>query len=409
MNKETTALRRENRTLKTQASKYKLAVSAGIVFVIYVVLAIVFPIPTPNTTPASWTWPLLEPTGGALEFRMALGGALISFCAFGAIMEILKFKSMDQEVAGAMRQVFSDSVPLIEGFNNAKKRDFVENSLEALLGRKIGYSTYKYIEPMLKDGAGFREEFEYKVRVKNNPREDSTSEYLDWFPADRYRWIEETISYKLLKPTKSNEDDYDRGPFEVLFLFDKTSLEKLNPDQSIFARFLVELDEADLNKLFQLEESEIKKIIKEIIAPELYEQKDSGALVRLDYEPVLMPPEPDDDLHRCKPYFKLVMKDQLQGEEGTSKLRLEFTYPYRRSATHFIFTMPQPVYAPKLYFDYDKSDIDAVDYASYFSCDNPDMVHVTAPKRDEREYQVSVRDAWIFPTSGVTFVWQNPE
>jgi hypothetical protein len=103
------------------------------------------------------------------------------------------------------------------------------------------------------------------------------------------------------------------------------------------------------------------------------------------------------------------MTEPFIEQAGKSKLKLEFTDPYHPSATHFIFTRPQPIYSLKLLVYIEKSDIVAVDDASYLSCDKPEMIHADPPKPRDISYEVSATNSWVHPTSGVTFVWQNPD
>lgn len=115
---------------------------------------------------------------------------------------------------------------------------------------------------------------------------------------------------------------------------------------------------------------------------------------------------------KCKPYFEVKLKEPLEGLPGSSKLQIKFGYPYMRAATHFIFTLPQPVYSPTMIFDFNGADIEPrfVDYSSYLSCSEPRRIKVHEPggPQANNSYEVSVNDAWVYPTSGVTIVWQNP-
>jgi hypothetical protein len=332
--------------------KLKLALWALVIFVLYLCLTYFFPLPDSETQQPIRPWLFFEPKGGFLEARAALGGALISFSAFGAIMQLLRFKSMDREVASAMRDVFSESVTLIEGFNNVQKRNFVKNSLEALLGKGIGPSTYNYIKPMLDDGAGFRTKYEYKVWVMDTPNGTIPNKYSERFSAKDYRWIRENLSYKLLKPTKSiKTEDYSKGPFTILFLFDKTSLELTNPDQEVYARFLIELNENELDWLFKLPPEDAVEFFEQTFQPQLDEDPDAAPRMPVQFDTKLVKAL-DDESGRCRPHFKVTMKQPLEAKAGESKLNLRFIYPYRRSATHFIFTLPQPVYSPTLSFNF---------------------------------------------------------
>ncbi len=426
MSNEPVTDRREIRRLTDQISRFKLLVSAFVVLALYGLLTFYFPLPESANQGPPRAWPfLIEPKGGWLEIRTALGGAMISFAAFGVILEILRFKSMHQEVEEAMGQAFSNSVPLIAGLNNAKKRDFVRNSLEALLGKGIGESTYKYVEPMLEDGAGFRTNYEYNVFIMDDPRKSIPDYVVEQFPSDRYRWVVEDLSYKLLKPTRSKpsisekilkavKEDYDNGPFKILFLFDKTSLELLNPKEEFFGRFLIELDESELNWVLDLKPDEAETFFRDTFQPVLLERTDDGKEITLDFSVKRVGPL-EDIKNRCKPYFEVkthkapMSNGSLTSSDGASKLKLGFTYPYRKSATHFIFTLPQPVYAPFLSLDYSLSDIQNVDYGSYLSCADPKKAHVHPPEEHKKCYRVDVSKSWVFPRSGVTFVWQNLE
>ena len=411
--REIVQLREENDGWKDRWERIKLGFFGVVSLVLYALLVLFFPLLDPVTQVPPRAWLFGQPTAGALEFRMALGGALVSFGAFGVFLQALQFKSMDREVKSAMTKAFSNSASFIHNLNNLKKRDLVENALEALLGPKIGPSTYKYIEPMLKEEAGFRTDFEYSVWLASHG-DLADGSFNDWFSATTYRWIHEELSYKLMKPTRSGSEDYDRGPFTVYFLFDKPTLELTNPKQDVFARFLIELEEAELTKISELTEDEAKKFLIEIIQPKLCEERDEGETRRIAIDECVVRFERpiDSSNPKCMPFFSLVMKEPLEDLPGRSKLKLEFSYPYSRAATHFIFTLPQPVYSPTLSFDFKGAEVEPryVDYSSYLSCSDPGRIKVREPKvpQGEMSYEVSVKDAWVYPTSGVTFVWQNP-
>lgn len=411
--REIVQLREENDGWKDHWERIKLGFFGVVSLVLYALLVLFFPLLDPVTQVPPRAWLFGQPTAGALEFRMALGGALVSFGAFGVFLQALQFKSMDREVTSAMTKAFSNSASFIHNLNNLKKRDLVENALEALLGPKIGPSTYKYIEPMLEEEAGFRTDFKYRVWLMDHG-ELSDGAFADWFSREDYRWIHEDISYKLMKPTRTGGEVYDPGPFTVYFLFDKPTLELTNPKKDVFARFLIELGDAELLKLCDFSEDEAKTFLVEIIQPKLWEVPDEGEKRRIGLDECVVRFERpfDSNNSNCMPYFSVKMKEPLENLQGRSKLRLEFQYPYIRAATHFIFTLPQPVYSPTLSFDFTGAQVEPrfVNYSSYLSCSDPRRIQVEEPKISRRElsYEVSVKDAWVYPTSGVTFVWQNP-
>lgn len=244
--REIVRLREENDDWKDRWERIKLGVFGVVALVLYGLLVFLFPLPDPATQMPPRVWPLGEASGSPLEFRTALGGALVSFGAFGVFLQLLQFKSMNREVKIAMTKAFSNSASFIQNLNNAKKNDLVSNTLEALLGEQIGPPTYQYIKPMLQELAGFRTDFQYKVWLQN-VSDLQKGEYMAWFSPDTYRWIHEDLSYKLMTPA-SKDEEFDRGPFTIYFLFDKPTLERTNPKQDVFARFLIELEDAELTR-----------------------------------------------------------------------------------------------------------------------------------------------------------------
>lgn len=390
-------------------AKQKLIILLLIIAILYILMVIFFPLPGPGPHAAVQPWVLGHPTGVAIEIRSALGGAFITFFLFTGLMQVVNFKSVDRTMAEALERVFGASVPLIGNFSAPQKRTFVANTLEALLGDSIGRSTYDYIKPMLEEDAVFRTDFEYDVFIQDSPPEAVPGEIGGRFPRDRYRWMREKLSYKLMNPARPDRDRYAQGPFTVLFLFDKTSLELLNPDKAIFARFLIELEADELDWLLQQPEQEAVRAFRALVQPSFREKFDDAGKERELTITVVRESAVEDARGRTKPYFRVAMETALTAASGESALKISFNYPYRRAATHFIFTLPQPVFAPRLTFDYNRASIEDVDYSSYYSISDPSKSDPKAPEGGDLRFDFRVRDSWVFPTSGITMVWKNSD
>lgn len=388
--------------LKERLEKSKIGLWAAGAFIVYLGIWWLFPLPSQGADGAmvvSRAWPLGIPAEGlALEVRSALGGAFVSFFAFGAVLQVFQWSNLSSELEFAIRRVFTSNTPLVEGFSRPKKRDFVATSLQAMLGSEIGRATFQQLVPLLKDNSGFRKDFRYQITLGNEAPDLGGAAWADKFPLDRYRWVKEDLSYKLYYPAA---DSYSSGPFKVVFLFDRETLNVLNPRQDIFARFLIELDPEECAWLQSLSEAEALDFAHRALEPHFTEFPDYGDETALAIDFKFVPANGDVNKKRL-PHFEATMAP-LAAEEGTSKVRLRFTYPYSRSATHYTVSLPQPIESPDIYFFYGGAGVENVDYISYLSSD---------PKRvryhDQGSgYHIDVDQCWVYPTSGVTFVWKN--
>jgi len=387
--------------LREQVERWRIAAFGLIAALIYVAIALVFPVPASPDPEHAVDWPLLgRPSGTWLEVRSAFGAALISFAGFSAVLQIFQHTSLTREIEATVTRVLAGNTPILDKFSPAVKRDFVRSSLESALGPEVGAASFRHVSTMMDEGAVFRRGFEYRVWIRTGAPDALAGEAWQGLrdPA-RYCWVHEDLAYQRYLP---HADSFQRGPFEVAVTFDSDTLSSLFADQTLFARFLIQLEPEEMERYSRGER--LVDFVREVCALVASSDPDGARLATDALQCVFVPAQRNGGLG----YVRVRIPISLSADRA-ARLRLQLRYPYRRSARHFTFSMPQPVEAPSLEFNAagHMAQVAAIPYLGVA----PGALEVRCIDAGETpRYEVRVaHGVWVFPTSGITFVWADKD
>lgn len=389
----------QEHSLRERLERWRILGFGLIALVLYIIMSIVFPVPSPLEPGRAVDWPVAgKPSGTLLEVRTAIGAALISFFGFSAVLQLFQATSLTREIEATVTRVLAGNTLILDKFLRAVKRGFVRSSLESALGRAIGAASFAHVSTMMNESAVFRRRFEYRVWFKRAlPEPLAGTAWETMFDPGTYLWVNENLAYQRYRPL---DDSYERGPFEVAVTFDSATLSSLFSDQTLFARFLIQLEPRHMAQL--ADGGNLVDFVRKVCAFGVSTEPDDTVLKpdQLVCEYVQCPGGGGQGYVRVRIPVSLVADD-------AARLRLRVRYPYRRTARHFTFSMPQPVESPYLELNAAPcmTQIAAVPYLGVA----PGKFTLRCISDGEiPSYQLSVDEGvWVFPTSGVTFVWSE--
>lgn len=403
----------EGKVEKSQRFNYLLG--GGFFCLALVVLMFLFlPLPDHGADPATVPWiqslsnPRLSPEA-LLELRTVLGGGLITFFVFSLGLQVFNRSDETARQGRAMFYAIVDNEGIVDELSNDAKRTLVTNSLESILPKEIGTAVSEgVVLPLVDDDVPYRKQYIYRVEALEPAEYPTTKDetLADMFPVDRYRWMRERIQYQ---PYFPEENRVHSGEYTIVLAFNKTALNSLFNDHSIFFRAMVELDEPEISAIFEMDEDAIESFVRDAIQ---FRAKDGGKggeevqdgikVVKAAVPASTATGEPE------RPIIRITVPRSKQRALENRLIEVSMRFPYLRAARHFTFTLPQPCEKPEFEF-FPSSDMDRIEGIYYMSMIKEDRLKVDQDESDgrTRSVEVKVTSGWVFPTSGVTFTWSD--
>lgn len=402
--------------LEDQVEKKKsfnfLLISAVFCFFAFLAVVAYLPLPSPAQDPLTIPWIVtlnkMFSVAAIVEGRVALGGGLFTYLIFSIGLQLFDRRDRTNEQASALFRAMVDNDSLIEKLSNESKRSLVEQSLKTILPTKIGGALYDdVISPLVDNEVPYRRKYEYTVRCLSSG--DSPDEGAGTFPglfkSKKYRWIRETIQYQ---PYFPEEDRVYAGSYDVVLVFDKGALDTLFKDHSIFYRAMVELEDAELKILTSKGNAEIKKFLIEDLQFSAKDGGENGTEVQ-NSAAILWEKVPSKEPgHAPHPYLRITLPASRQENIDFKLPRISLRLPHSRNATHFTFTLPQPCETPIFEF-IPARDMERVSEIYYMSDVQEERLRLVPQYEGSRlvSSKIEVKSGWVFPTSGVTYTWDN--
>lgn len=387
--------------------------------VLFVGLAVFFPVPAPTdqNNPSDLPWWLDWVSTNSIservrsllyEFRLALGGALVTFFAFTFVFDRFMKSDARDELQLILTRLFTGNRQILKFLNARTREIFVQNALMASLGDLVGQAVFKNaVDPLIGENIRFQRHYKYDVTMleDNEFPTDSTCEVLKIFPETKYRWIIENIEYQSFDP---KTDEVFDGPFNVAIVFDKNLLPTVFGDEDIYFRCLVELDDEAKTELISGEgilkfsNDEIEYFVRSTLGFKAFERQASNELAFT----VSLKSGLKDVLGNNQPAI-IVKIEKLNSIQNENRPQIYFRYPHFRSATHFTMTLPQPCENPRFCFT-GSNDVHDVNPIYYITSRESGGLSRDPTPFGQKPERVSVSaTGWVFPTSGITFTWKN--
>ena len=393
----------EERELAKTSRKATLIWCAS--FVTYFIIAIIFPLIDP-TAPAGNQAPQWLPAAKAAmwyEIRITVGNGLITIFTVTILYDIITRTNHTKVFERALTNVIGGNSSILDALSADSKRMFVKNSVESVLGEDTGGALFSdLIKPLMDSGAGYRRNYKYEIEIlANEDRPDMKSSPLRLKKAildSKYNWVQESIEYQLFDP-ESDSDLKLNGPFSIVLTFDKDSLDTFIRRDDIFFRSLIELDEQDRDILFSLSDAEIREFVLGTMGLSC-RNAHTGAILALE--------KFDIDRTSGKTPVVKILTGQFENESEKNYLRVDLVYPHYKSITHFTVLLPQPSNKPKIRFKVSREQKN-LSKVLYFSNIPDERIKIDSLKTGNNlnGYYIEINDGWVFPTSGVTFAWEQ--
>jgi len=165
------------------------------------------------------------------------------------------------------------------------------------------------------------------------------------------------------------------------------------------------LDELDKNRflklLSELTTSEITTMDEKI--------KVLNKMVR-NFQLIIDETEIPTTVEMQKDRFSLIAdysnKPEIRSKKGIAKFKVRFEMPQAKSYDRFSVFISEPTFNPHINFRFDKKSMQGVTPITFFAGKEPlDPGYIQYPS--DNKVKVHVGQKWIFPRSGVVFVWDK--
>lgn len=346
-----------------------------------------------------------------VEARNALATAAITFALFGVFLQLLLGSETTARLARSLTQAIFNNRELLDNFSSATKREFVINLMKSTLGDNIGSAVADgMVHPLMDPGPRFRRNFEYHINVLADADIEADlkgqtlgSKHLNTlFPTTRYRWIEECLTYQKFDPKMGEDGDgINRGPFNILLIFDKSALSTAYRLDNIFCRVMVDLDRSDQDVIFALEDSDFEALVREVMQLRCGIRK--GAQISPVDFAVRVERQGVANDQGDRPGMVRIEVGAFEDTTSDSQLEIALRYPYDRSVSTYTVGLPQPVNGVLVKFS-TTPDMILMEPMTYLTSARSEPID----RHDTRAHFSEIRlKGWIFPTSGITYSWKS--
>lgn len=377
----------------------------GFSFCIYIMLAVFLPLidPTAQGVNQAPSWLPGKHAAAWYEVRVAIGNGLITIFTVTLLYDLITSTNHTRVFERALTNVIGGNSTILDALSADSKRMFVKNSVESVLGNDTGGALFSdLIKPLMDSGAEYRRNYKYEIEILNSAdfpdMKKSPSRLKNAILGSKYNWVQESIGYQLFDPELGSDVKLN-GPFSIVLTFDKESLDKFIRRDDIFFRSLIELDGKDKEVLFSLSDDQIEKFVLEVMGLRC---SNAHTGVNLSFDKFLV-----DRTNPLSPVIKITT-GQFESSSEKNYLHVDLIYPHYKSITHFTVLLPQPSNKPKIRFKVSKAQKNLAKIL-YFSNIPDDRIKVESLKSGKtlRGYYIEISDGWVFPTSGVTFTWEQ--
>jgi hypothetical protein len=344
-------------------------------------------------------WPALLPD---TEFWKVLRDTVIHISAlvavFYAIFEFWTRKDFAKLVELGILKVFRGNEQVFKSLSIDLRRRFVENSINATMGNKIGNVIFtEIVDPYFRSFAPYRRECEYQIDMLpswpdfGSLNTEAGKKLASSFKtAGKYLWLTEKIQYQSWDP---KSDSAFRGPFVICLTFDKLTLQRLLQKNDIFFREIIELETDLADVIAKASKEEAEELVKEIFCVKICEMHREEVSVRYSVQLA------SDDAG--KKYLEITTP-KLPKASPANGICISFNIPQFKEVTWYIATLPQLCDHPKITFR-GNSEISRLEPVYFLSNIEPEKVRT---EEFNLKYTVFF-DGWTFPTSGVMFTWRH--
>lgn len=326
----------------------------------------------------------------------ALFGALFTTVIIGVIYEFLTKKNFLNEMRTKVSEAFLFDKSNIDGHHPEKKIGAVRIYLESILGEERGAVLYKeMVAPYLEaEKYSYRQDFNYDIKYKE---ENNSNGYFVCFNnKEEYRFVHETLEYEKCYSPKVI------SCLKLGFAVELKTLENWFGDDKMFFREILDVNKEESEAIKKMDVNDIKDFAMKFMGIEV-----SIIITNADKSRTYKNIK-DFSVEKYESNGAFIIKCDLEGilnddhRTESYRAKIKFMMPQRREVKRFLVTLPELTEAPRIDFHYtDKMKIMNV-IPFFTNIPNDKGEYITHTKN---AITVSYKERWIFPKSGVLFVW----
>lgn len=320
-------------------------------------------------------------------------GVLAAFLLFDIIYNKLTQDAYAKDTSQQIAKTLMGDSDILDAFSYEDKNNFITSTIKSMVKDEDALDV---IDSRVKTFLDF--EGNYKIRKSFNyaiaaNAEEPNSDYsaLPGNNGDNYFYVQENLNYevKCIKG-QNNSIDVENQTVKIAFLFDKKTLDEsmLKEDKGDIFKNCIFSENLDINQetlqyFASLSEQELKEAIQRLFTPVVKIDGVAGSIneVFISESGIVIK------------YNVLVMqKDEYS-------VRVIFHMPKLWNSI-FEVALVDATKSPKILFDYNPSKMDV----SMYSFINKEIDSNTgAYELENGLFDISVKDEWILPKSGVVF------
>ena len=342
---------------------------------------------------------ITDPNYGFRDFVDSIVGNLIGvlagFCVFDILYNKLTQDAYAKETSQQITKTIMGDPETLDAFSDNDKKNFLKSTLVSMVRDEDAVDLLTTNMSKYFDGARssrIRKMFDYTITLDDvlSP-EYGKKEFPGW-DDNSYFFLDEELKFTV-KYLSKPDVNYTGEDICIGFAYDKKSLDSglledgtdADFSKCIFNEDLVITQEA-VKFINRLDEEKVRDVINDLFVPTLWVDGDGGR---------------EEDLVEVeRKQNGLIFKFKLDYDRTANEHSVRVYFKMPRLWDHiFEVTLVDPTKNPHIKLKY-KSDMDVTMY-SYLNKDDQSNVGAYITRADL--YEISIKDEWIYPKSGVLF------
>ena len=342
---------------------------------------------------------ITDPNYGFRDFVDSIVGNLIGvlagFCVFDILYNKLTQDAYAKETSQQITKTIMGDPETLDAFSDNDKKNFLKSTLVSMVRDEDAVDLLTTNMSKYFDGARssrIRKMFDYTITLDDvlSP-EYGKKEFPGW-DDNSYFFLDEELKFTV-KYLSKLDVNYTGEDICIGFAYDKKSLDSglledgtdADFSKCIFNEDLVITPEA-VKFINRLDEEKVRDVINDLFVPTLWVDGDGGR---------------EEDLVEVeRKQNGLIFKFKLDYDRTANEHSVRVYFKMPRLWDHiFEVTLVDPTKNPHIKLKY-KSDMDVTMY-SYLNKDDQSNVGAYITRADL--YEISIKDEWIYPKSGVLF------
>ena len=342
---------------------------------------------------------ITDPNYGFRDFVDSIVGNLIGvlagFCVFDILYNKLTQDAYAKETSQQIAKTIMGDPETLDAFSDDDKKNFLKSTLVSMVRDDDAVDLLTTNMSKYFDGARssrIRKMFDYTITLDNILSPEYEKKGFPGWDDNSYFFLDEELKFTV-KYLSKLDVNYTGEDICIGFAYDKKSLDSglledgndADFSKCIFNEDLVITQEA-VRFINSLDDDKVRDVINDLFVPTLWVDGDGGR---------------EEDLVEVERKKNgLIFKFKLDYDRTAKEHSVRVYFKMPRLWNHiFEVTLVDPTKNPHIKLKY-KSDMDVTMY-SYLNKEDQSNVGAYITRADL--YEISIKDEWIYPKSGVLF------